>query len=110
MEKFIPYEKLSKKKQREQNARRRGMWDLNPVTRKPENPKAYNRRKAHKWNSDDPLVCFYCLHFVLFGGHNARLLLFSQALLYIKIAMTVNMIACRSHCRRGEGSYPSAHQ
>lgn len=53
MEKFIPYEKLSKKKQREQNARRRGMWDLNPVTRKPVNPKAYNRRKAHKWNCDD---------------------------------------------------------
>lgn len=53
MEKFIPYEKLSKKKQREQDARRRGTWALNPVTRKPVNPKAYDRKKAHKWNYDD---------------------------------------------------------
>jgi len=44
MEKFIPSEKLSKKKQREQNAERRGSWyGLNPVTRKPKNSRAYNR-------------------------------------------------------------------
>lgn len=49
MEKFIPYEKLSKKKQRELNAMKRGSWgDVNPVTRRPENPKAYNRRKAQR--------------------------------------------------------------
>ena len=49
MEKFIPYEKLSKKKQRELDAKKRGSWGgLNPVTRKPENPKAYNRKKARK--------------------------------------------------------------
>ena len=54
MEKFIPYEKLSKKKQREHNAQRRGTWgQLNPVTRKPENPKAYNRRKARNRNAPD---------------------------------------------------------
>ena len=36
MEKFIPYEKLSKKKQRELDLKRRGSWGgLNPVTRKP---------------------------------------------------------------------------
>ena len=46
MEKFIPYEKLSKKKQRELNAARRGTWTINPVTRKPANPKAYNRKTA----------------------------------------------------------------
>ncbi|HHU06565.1 MAG TPA: hypothetical protein GXZ65_08815 [Clostridiales bacterium] len=53
MEKFIPFEKLSKKKQRELMAKRRGNWGgLNPVTRKPENPKAYNRKKARKWTDD----------------------------------------------------------
>lgn len=59
MVKFIPFEKLSKKKQREQNAKWRGSWHgLNPVTRKPENPKAYNRRKARKWSDDSMTVPF----------------------------------------------------
>lgn len=59
MEKFVPYEKLSKKKQRELNRSRRGSWgELNPVTRKPENPKAYNRRKAQSWKEPDS-VPFY---------------------------------------------------
>lgn len=53
MEKFIPYEKLSKKKKRELDARRRGTWTINPVTRKPPNPKAYNRKKAQRWREDD---------------------------------------------------------
>jgi len=47
MEKFIPYEKLSKKEQKKRNAARRNTWgELNPVTRKPQNSRAYNRRKA----------------------------------------------------------------
>lgn len=60
MEKFIPYEKLSKKKQRELNAQRRGSWyGVNPVTRKPENPKAYNRSKARNWRNDpDSVPCY----------------------------------------------------
>lgn len=59
MEKFIPFDKLSKKKQREQNAKRRGSWHgLNPVTRKPENSRAYNRQKARKWNEDSMTVPF----------------------------------------------------
>lgn len=63
MEKFIPYEKLSKKKQRELNAKRRNVWDINPVTRKPANPKAYNRRKARKMDWNDPLFrAFRFLH------------------------------------------------
>ena len=46
MEKFIPYEKLSKKEKRKMDKTRRQTWgDLNPVTRKPENSKAYNRKK-----------------------------------------------------------------
>ncbi len=57
MEKFIPFEKLSKKTQREMMAQKRGTWGgLNPVTRKPENPKAYNRRKARKWSDDSMTV------------------------------------------------------
>ena len=49
MDKFIPYEKLSKKDQRQINAARRGSWgSLSPVTRKPQNSNAYNRRKAKK--------------------------------------------------------------
>lgn len=47
MEKMIPYEKLSKKERKKLNASRRGSWgSIKPVTRKPENPRAYNRRKA----------------------------------------------------------------
>ena len=57
MEKFIPYEKLSKKKRREVSSARRGSWgSLNPVTRKPENPKTYNRKKARKWSDESPMT------------------------------------------------------
>ena len=53
MEKFIPYEKLSKKEKRKLDQARRQTWNsLNPVTRKPENSKAYNRRKARNWTRD----------------------------------------------------------
>lgn len=53
MEKWIPFEKLSKKKQRELNQSKRGNWGaLNPVTRKAENPKAYHRKKARKWSDE----------------------------------------------------------
>lgn len=49
MTKYVPYEKLSKKKQRAMNAERRETWSISPVTRKPANPKAYNRKKAQDW-------------------------------------------------------------
>jgi len=59
MEKFIPYEKLSKKEKRKIDQAKRRTWgDLNPVTRKPENSKAYNRNKARNWKreiSRDPV-------------------------------------------------------
>ena len=55
MEKFIPYEKLSKKERQKINRAKRATWgDLNPVTRKPENSKAYNRRRAQAWKKDLP--------------------------------------------------------
>jgi hypothetical protein len=54
LEKFIPFEKLSKKKQRELHAKRRGTWgNVNPVTRKPKNPKAYDRKKARRSSPED---------------------------------------------------------
>ena len=52
MEKFIPKEKLSKKKQRELNAQRRMTWVISPVTRKSADPKIYNRSKAKNWKQD----------------------------------------------------------
>ena len=53
MEKFIPYEKLSKKEKRKMNLAKRQTWgELNPVTRKPESSKAYNRRRAQYWRND----------------------------------------------------------
>lgn len=59
MEKFIPFEKLSKKKQRELNAAKRNTWgSMNPITRKPDNSKAYNRRKAQSWKKDSSSVPF----------------------------------------------------
>ena len=53
MEKFVPYEKLSKKEKRRLDRAKRQTWgDLNPVTRKPENSRAYNRKRAQKqWAS-----------------------------------------------------------
>ena len=55
MGKFIPYEKLSKKEKRKIDQIRRQTWNsLNPVTRKPENSKAYNRRKSQDWKKELP--------------------------------------------------------
>ena len=56
MEKFIPYEKLSKKEKRKLDQAKRQTWGkLNPVTRKPENSKAYNRNKARNWKREQPI-------------------------------------------------------
>ena len=53
MEKFIPYKKLSKKEKRKMDLAKRQTWgELNPVTRKPENSKAYNRNKARNWKRE----------------------------------------------------------
>ena len=54
MEKFIPYEKLSKQEKREMDQERRQTWgELSSVTRLPENSSAYNRSKARNWKRDD---------------------------------------------------------
>ena len=54
MEKFVPFEKMSKKQQDEINKSKRGSWNgMNPVTRAPETPKAYNREKEKRQHMDD---------------------------------------------------------
>ncbi len=51
-QRFIPLEKSSKRKQKEYHAAQRRTWgDINPVTRKPKNPKAYDRKKNRQRNA-----------------------------------------------------------
>ena len=58
MKNFVPFEKLSKKEQKKLNALRRKDWNgLSPVTRKSENPKAYNRKRTQN-RSDFDFVSF----------------------------------------------------
>ena len=63
MEKFIPYEKLSKKEKRKMDLAKRQTWgELNPVTRKPANSKAYNRKRTQDWKKELPdlrlIICY----------------------------------------------------
>jgi hypothetical protein len=55
MGKFIPFEKLSKAEKKKRNAAKRTVWTISPVTRKPDNPKAYRRsRRKDPINDEDP--------------------------------------------------------
>ena len=69
MKKFIPYEKLSKKEKRKIDQARRQTWgELNPVTQKPENSKAYNRKKSQAWKRElPPTACDFFLTFRSFS-------------------------------------------
>lgn len=65
MEKFIPYDKLSKKERRNRDLKKRGDWGtMSPVTRRKESGKLYNRKKTRdvRW-PDEPGVprIFYSL-------------------------------------------------
>ena len=54
MTKFVSYKKLSKKKKKQLNARKRRSWQgASPVTRRTENKKKYNRKKIKARLSDD---------------------------------------------------------
>lgn len=48
MKNYIPYNKLSPKQRRAVDSRARVFWQISPVTRKPKNPKAYNRAKTRQ--------------------------------------------------------------
>lgn len=60
MDQFIPYDKLSKRQKRMLNRQKRRNWGiLSPVTRKPPNPRAYNRKKFRpEDNSELPAGIF----------------------------------------------------
>ena len=67
MEKFIPYEKLSKKEKRKMDLAKRQTWgEQNSVTRNPVSSKAYNRRKSQDWQAREQrqhnLATFLFLH------------------------------------------------
>lgn len=60
MEKFIPYEKLSKKKRAELDRMRRGTWNgFNPVTRRPKSSRAYDRNKEKRMHLNDSACVLY---------------------------------------------------
>ena len=90
MEKFIPYEKLSKKEKRKMDQARRQTWgELNPVTRKPEHSRAYNRRKSQDLKREVPptacdyfisqktgkkfLYCWEPCYFLSLFGHGSKI-------------------------------------
>ena len=54
MTKFIPKAKMSKKARKELAKHNRVTWDVNPVTRKTENKKLYNRKKNSRERFDEP--------------------------------------------------------
>ncbi|MHB1316220.1 MAG: hypothetical protein ACYCX2_12220 [Christensenellales bacterium] len=55
MKKFIPREKLSKKAKQQLNSVKRRTWgSLKPLTRRPRNPKAYQRNKPPGKTDEDP--------------------------------------------------------
>ena len=54
---FVPLNKQSKQKQKKYHTQKRGTWgEINPVTRKPPNPKVYKRAKikVKRINSENP--------------------------------------------------------
>ncbi len=58
MDKMIPRDKMSKSQRRKLDLQKRANWGgLNPVTRKTQNAKAYNRKKTQKGVEDD-IRCF----------------------------------------------------
>ena len=62
MKQFLPREKMSKREKRALDATRRASWDgVNPVTRKVESKKTYDRKRSPRWYNDDSTGIFICL-------------------------------------------------
>lgn len=75
IEKYIPYEKLSKKEKRKIDSCRRKIWgNLNPVTRKPANSKAYNRKKNQYWKDELHSADSFLLSAISFLVRNVQIL------------------------------------
>ena len=58
MAKFIPKAKMSKKAQKEHAKKQRVTWEVNPVTRRTENKKLYNRKRDSRERFDEPTGVF----------------------------------------------------
>ncbi|MDO4741495.1 MAG: hypothetical protein Q4A66_12580 [Eubacteriales bacterium] len=60
MQDFVPYEKLSKKQKKAVDRRARGTWgDVNPVTKKKESARIYNRKKHRLGREDSRAGVFF---------------------------------------------------
>ena len=58
-QRYVPLEKQSKRKQKEYHAKQRGDWgNVNPITRKVESAKLYNRKKSKRERYDSGLDFF----------------------------------------------------
>lgn len=58
MKKFIPYEKMSKKQQKEVNNKKRNDWGIcKPITKVIESDKKYSRKIKHKRLTFDNYQC-----------------------------------------------------
>jgi len=56
MEKFIPYEKLSKKEQKKRDRAMRMTWGtMSPVTRRAESRKRYERKREQGWKKEESI-------------------------------------------------------
>ena len=67
-QKIIPLEKQSKRKQRAYHGAQRKDWGgMNPITRKPPNPKAYERKKPGQRYEQEPWSGFVKLLHSLFA-------------------------------------------
>ena len=72
MEKFIPYEKLSKKEKRKLDQVKRQTWgSLNPTRRKPTNSRAYNRREMQRWRQNQSGTAFSVQGGIIVNNHEA---------------------------------------
>jgi hypothetical protein len=70
---YIPPEKRSKKQRKEYYGKARKDWNgVNPVTKKVESKKLYNRKKAGQWNQHEPLPGCYKI-FLLINRRNKSL-------------------------------------
>lgn len=49
--KHISYAKMSKKQKCIEDNKKRVMWSINPVTRRPKNPNAYDRNKEKAYSN-----------------------------------------------------------
>lgn len=60
MKPFLQREKMSKREKRALDAAKRATWgEINPVTRRAENKKIYNRKKSPRWTQDDSTGIFF---------------------------------------------------